>query len=550
MENREKILSRPMRGREKLAWDDVRETLNKGGRAQNQVLNLIMNEELDKANKILLDEVVPTQDIFVSGISDILDIKTDQVTNKIAEVTQRNQTTYWLIGLSSTVALMLFAFTIFVVRRTGKTEEALMNQGKRIRELYEVSSSPGRNLNEQISAMLKLGNRLLDLEIARVCKINPEAQTNTFIHVEAPESYDLAKGKVVPLDKSFCNITFSSNHPIALSDIGNSEYANTTYHEFSGLESYIAAKITIHGTDYGTVNFSSRYPHSKPFTDTDKDLVNLIGSWVSLALERQFAQNELYNAKVHAEEANQTKSDFLANMSHELRTPLNAIIGYSELLIEETEETVESGISTDLRKITFSGHHLLNLIDDILDLSKVEAGKMEFSLEKTDIHKLITNVAETFKLSLAKNNNVLSLEFDKNNNIAYVDPVRLRQSLINLIGNAVKFTNDGTIIIETKQQMRDSNLWTTITVIDDGIGIKQEAISKIFQPFQQASKETSIKYGGTGLGLAISQRMCQLMGGDLTVASCKGDGTTFTIWLPCNQSDSELIENTVRAANS
>ena len=157
-----------------------RETLNKGGRAQNQVLGLILNEELDKANKILLDEVVPTQDIFVDGISNILDLQTDQVANQIAEVTQRNQTTYWLISLSSAVALMLFAFTIFVVIKTGKTEEALMDQGKRIRELYEVSSKPGHNLDEQISEMLKLGNRLLDLEIARVCKINPEAETNTF----------------------------------------------------------------------------------------------------------------------------------------------------------------------------------------------------------------------------------------------------------------------------------------------------------------------------------------------------------------------------------
>ncbi|MCK4586712.1 MAG: MCP four helix bundle domain-containing protein, partial [Gammaproteobacteria bacterium] len=190
LSNREKIFSRPMRGREKIAWDDIKETLNKGGRSQNQVLGLIMDEELDKANKILLEEVVPTQDIFVEGISNILDLQTDQVADKIAEVTQRNQTTYWLIGLSSAVAIMLFAFTIFVVRKTGKTEEALMDQGKRIRELYEVSSKPGHNLDEQISEMLKLGNRLLDLEIARVCKINPEEETNTFLHVEAPESYN------------------------------------------------------------------------------------------------------------------------------------------------------------------------------------------------------------------------------------------------------------------------------------------------------------------------------------------------------------------------
>jgi len=550
LSSREKIFSRPMRGREKVAWDDIRETLNKGGRAQNQVLNLIMNEELGKANKILLDEVVPTQDIFVEGISNILDLQTNEVANKIAEVTQRNQTTYWLIGLSSVVALMLFAFTIFVVRKTGKTEEALMDQGKRIRELYEVSSKPGHNLDEQISDMLKLGNRLLDLEIARVCKINPETETNTFLYVEAPESYNINKGKIIPLGKSFCNITFSSDTAIALGDISHSDYANTKYHEFSGLESYIATKITVYGKDYGTVNFSSRYPHETPFTDTDKDLVNLIGKWVSLALERKFSQNALYEAKEHAEQANRTKSDFLANMSHELRTPLNAIIGYSELLIEETMETAESGVAGDLRKITYSGHHLLHLINDILDLSKVEAGKMEFSPENINIHELVTEVTETLKLTLAKNNNKLTVQFDEDNDSVFVDPTRMQQSLINLIGNAAKFTKNGTINIETKQQTREGKSWTTITVQDDGIGIDRDAVNKIFQPFQQASKETSIKYGGTGLGLAITHRMCQMMGGDLSVTSRKGEGSTFTIWLPNNQADSILLDGIARAVNS
>jgi len=544
---REKLFMRPMVGEEKKAWDNIKNTLNKGGRAQNQVLGLIMNDNLDEANKILLDEVVPTQDIFVEGISNILDLQTDQVTSKIAEVTQRNQTTYWLIGLSSTVALMLFAFTIYVVRKTGKTEEALMDQGKRIRELYEVSSSPGHNLDEQITAMLKLGNRLLGVEIARVCKINTEAKTNTFIHVEAPENYNIKQGKVIPLGKSFCNITYKSASAIAIGDIGKSEYANTEYHEFSGLESYIASRIIVYGKDYGTVNFSSRYPHSKPFTDTDKDLVNLIGAWVSLALERKFSQNALHDAKEHAEEANKTKSDFLANMSHELRTPLNAIIGYSELLIEESEA---SETNTDLNKIVFSGHHLLNLINDILDLSKVEAGKMEYSPSKVDIHHLINYVVETFKLNLSKNNIDLTVNLDKKNNIAFVDTTRLQQSLMNLIGNAVKFTKNGSINIETKQKNREGNTWTTIIIRDTGIGISQEDISKIFQPFQQASKETSIKYGGTGLGLAITHRICKMMGGDLTVASKQNEGSTFTIWLPNDEANTVLADNMAKAANS
>lgn len=547
--NREKVLSRPMRGREMLAWEDIRKTLNKGGRAQNNVLNLIMDENLEQANQILLDEVVPTQDVFVTGISNILDMQTEKVEQKIAEVTQRNKTTYWLIGLSSSVALMLFAFTIFVVRKTGKTEEALMNQGKRIRELYKVSSSPGLDFHEQIMEMLKLGSRLLDLEIARVCKINPLAHTNTFLYVHAPENYGIGPGKIVPLDKSFCSITYTANDAIAISDITNSEYGHTPFHEFSQLESYIATRIQVHGRDYGTVNFSSRHPHIKPFTDTDKDLVNLIGSWVSLALERQFAQEELHKAKENAESANQSKSAFLANMSHELRTPLNAIIGYSELIVEDMAENKNVSLPSDLEKITSSGRHLLDLINDILDLSKIEAGKMALSLKDTNIKEIIDDVVDALEHSSSEKNNTIITSYADNSFNAYVDSTRLRQTLFNLVGNAVKFTENGEISIELKPQQRNGKLWTTIAVSDNGIGIPQEALNELFQPFQQVSKETSVKYGGTGLGLAISQRMCQLMGGDITVISTKGEGSIFTIWLQKENTNIHFNEGNTQAVN-
>lgn len=550
LKNRDEVLSKVMPFKKKEAWDHVRETLNKGGRAQNQALQLILDEKLDKANKILLEEVVPTQDVFVKGISDILDLERSSVEKKVAEVTQRNQTSYWLIGLFSSVALLLFFFTIYVVRKTGRTEEALMDQGKRIRELYEVSSRPGFDLDEQIMEMLKLGSRLLDLEIARVCKINPEAQTNTFLYAYAPENYGVKPGKIVPLDKSFCNITYSSEEAIAISNISISKYAHTPYHEFSQLESYISAKIFVYGEQYGTVNFSSRHPRKKPFTDTDKDLVNLIGSWVSLALERQFAQEEIFQAKENAEAANQSKSAFLANMSHELRTPLNAIIGYSELIAEDIKANNEKSVQSDLDRISNSGHHLLNLINDVLDLSKIEAGKMEFIIQEANIAALINEAADTFGPSLKKNNNLLDIKVNDDQATARVDTTRFKQTLINLIGNSIKFTQNGQVSIELKPQIRDGETWTTIEISDTGIGIPQESISKIFQPFQQVSQETSIKYGGTGLGLAISRRMCRLMGGDITAVSCPGEGSTFTIWLPKHHGQNNFDAGPALAANN
>ena len=529
---RSKVLEQPMRIQEKMAWERIRGTLNKGSSAQNKVLQLILNEKLEAANKMLLDEVVPTQDLFVQGISDILDTQRSQVESKIAVVTHRNRTSYWLIGLFGSVAIMLGAFTIFIVRRTGKTEEALLNQGKRIRELYEVSSKAGFNIDEQISEMLKLGCRLLDLEIAKVCQIDLDKNTNTFLHTHAPEEYGVNPGTKLPLDNTFCSMTISSGEAISIHNTGKSEFSNSKPYKFSHLESYIASTISVRGKRYGTVNFSSRYPRPTAFTDTDKDLVNLIGNWVGLSLERQTSQEELYEAKESAEAASKTKSSFLANMSHELRTPLNAIIGYSELMIEDIRDSGDTERTQDLNNIASSGHHLLSLINDILDISKIEAGKIELTLHETNISKLINETIESIRPSLRKNNDTLVVSNQDGLGNAMIDPIRLKQALMNLFSNAVKFTENGVISITSEQTLHEDKPWITIHVKDTGIGIPDNEIDRLFQPFQQSTTGANTKYGGTGLGLAISRRICRLMGGDISIKSTEGEGSTFTIWLP------------------
>ena len=533
---RDDALSWPMFMEEKLAWDKVRETLNKGSAAQKQVLKLMFEEKFDEANALLLDTVVPVQDVFVDEISDILEGQRKEVESNIANVTHRNQTTYWLIFMFGSISVLLGILTITVIRRTGKTEDKLLEQGKRIRELYNVSSMAGLDIDEQIHEMLKLGCQLLNLEIAKVCKINEEEDTNTFLYTQAPEEYGVNIGTTLPLHKTFCSITFQAKDGVAIHDIGKSNHAEKPYYEFSGLESYIASIVSVHGRKYGTVNFSSRYPRRTPFTDIDKDMVKLIGSWIGLALERQLAQEEIYAAKETAENANKTKSAFLANMSHELRTPLNAIIGYSELLTEDLGGSVSKDVISDLKNISGSGHHLLNLINDVLDLSKVEAGKIHFDIKETGIIPLLNELLETFRPSLQKNNDKLVIDYADDVGSAKVDPVRFKQSVMNLLSNAVKFTENGTITIKANRMRKDDKSWISIQVSDTGIGISKEDISRLFQPFQQANMKTSIKYGGTGLGLALSRRMCRIMGGDITVESEENQGSTFTVLLPASQS--------------
>jgi signal transduction histidine kinase len=532
LSTRDKLLMRPMMGEEKRAWDHVRTTLNKGGRAQNEVLELILDEKLAAANNLLLHDVVPTQDIFVAAISDILDKQRDRVESKISDVTQRNHTTYWLIGLFASVALSRGICTIFVVRRTGKTEAALLKQGKRIRELYKVSSMAGLDIDEQISQMLKLGSRMLDMEIAKVCKVDSQKDTSCCLYLQAPDNFSKTHQKVLALKETLCRLTFPAQHAIAIHDVKHSPHNTITVKKNNDIQSYIGANLNVRGETFGTLSFSSLSPRLTSFTDTDKDLVHLISNWVSLSLERQISASELFQAKENAESANNTKSTFLANMSHELRTPLNAIIGYSELLISDLDENDDQQKISDLNNISQSGHHLLRLINDILDISKIEAGKMELSLETTNISNLIDETVESFRPSLIKNNDTLNVYTQENLSDALVDPLRLKQVLLNLFSNAVKFTENGTITVTTEQTNLTDKGWVVIQVTDTGIGMEKNEIATLFQPFQQTSAVAGTQYGGTGLGLAISRRICRLMGGDIQLKSTKGKGSTFSIWLP------------------
>ena len=246
----------------------------------------------------------------------------------------------------------------------------------------------------------------------------------------------------------------------------------------------------------------------------------------------QLHEQKLAQAMVSAEEANRAKSEFLANMSHELRTPMNAILGYSEMLIEEAEDLQQEDFIPDLKKINQAGTHLLALINDILDLSKIESGKMEAFAEEIDINTLIDEVSGTTQPLMEKNNNTLSIERGKELGKAHQDLTKLRQTLFNLLSNAAKFTHDGTITLHANRIEQAGVDWLTLAVSDTGIGIAADKIEHVFKEFTQADGSTTRDYGGTGLGLAISRRFCQLLGGDLNVHSELGEGSTFSIRIP------------------
>ncbi len=240
---------------------------------------------------------------------------------------------------------------------------------------------------------------------------------------------------------------------------------------------------------------------------------------------------KLQEALAFSASASRAKSVFVANMSHELRTPLNAIIGYSEMLAEETEEAGLSHYTADINKIISSAKHLLSLIRDVLDLSKIEAGKMEAFLGDVNIEVVVNDLKSIITPLIEKNNNVFQLHIGKIGTM-HTDDMRLRQALLNLLSNASKFTKDGIISLDINPLLMDDKEWVQFSVTDTGIGMPADELEKLFQAFSQVDSSSTRKFGGTGLGLYLTRLFCEMLGGEITAESTYGKGSTFTITLP------------------
>ena len=253
-----------------------------------------------------------------------------------------------------------------------------------------------------------------------------------------------------------------------------------------------------------------------------------------LAIQNARLFQEIQEKSRELETASQHKSQFLANMSHELRTPLNAIIGVSEMLVEDAREAGDAHLAEPPERILRAGRHLLALINDILDLSKIEAGKMELNLDVFAVEPLVEDVAATVRPLAEKNGNRLDMECASDVGTMRADPTRVRQALLNLAGNAAKFTTNGRITLSVAREPEGGRDWIAIRVADTGIGMTPEQTERLFQEFMQADASTTRKYGGTGLGLAISRQFCRMMGGDISVESVPGSGSIFTIRLPAH----------------
>jgi signal transduction histidine kinase len=304
------------------------------------------------------------------------------------------------------------------------------------------------------------------------------------------------------------------------------------------LESYISTPIWFEGKIFGTLNFSSTKIREKGFSDEEVSFIEILAQAMSYKFsidDKVYQQNKLIEdleaQKRIAEEATRAKSQFLANMSHELRTPLNGIIGYADLLLEDVED-LDDDIKSDLDKIKQSGVHLLGLINQILDLSKVEAGKMDVFPTRFSVEGTVEKIATIVRPMIEKNRNDFEIDMEGAPEFFTSDLEKYNQIVINLLSNAAKFTSEGLVKLRVSEQVDNGTHWLVTVVRDSGIGIPKDKLQSIFHEFTQVDGSTRRRYAGTGLGLSICNEFAHLLGGHLAVESREGKGAVFTLRLP------------------
>ncbi|WPZ33766.1 response regulator [Thalassobaculum sp. OXR-137] len=392
-----------------------------------------------------------------------------------------------------------------------------------LHQFHELSTDVSLNTHERIRQILQLGGRHFGTDVGTASRITGGQYVVEHSVGSGPIR---APGTTFDLKTTYCKHTLMHDRALALHDVETSDLAEALCFRIFGLRTYIGAPVIVEGEVYGTIHFSSLDARELPFSKSDLVLVEMMGRWLGMELERDRALARLSSARDAAEEGTRAKSSFLANMSHEIRTPLNGIIGLGRLLSQTPLNPKQQDYA---QKVLFSSENLLGIINDILDFSKIEAGQVQMERTEFRLMKVIESVTAMVAPRATEKDLEFLISVDPDTPQELVgDPLRLGQILTNLCSNAIKFTSEGEIIVSVRPvEIVDGRVELQVSVRDSGVGMTPEQIGQIFRPFTQADVSTTRKFGGTGLGLTISKELAELMGGRIWVESEPGVGSTF-----------------------
>jgi len=411
------------------------------------------------------------------------------------------------------------------IKERERVEKALAAHHHSLVRLQGLTSSTDLDFDEKAEALLKLGCETFNMPLGIISHITGEVYAVRY--VTGPD-WAPPQGTTFELANTYCIHTLNANAPTAFANAGQSEIATHPCYVNFGLESYIGCKVVVSGKMYGTLNFSNPEPHLAGFSEAEYSLVQLFADWLGSELTRKQNEDVIFQAMLAAEQANKAKSEFLSSMSHELRTPLNAILGFAQILSLDTQNPISDKHKDEAQQIIKGGEHLLDLINEVLNLAAIEAGGLELEIEPIDVEEVLeTCLSMVFPLTHTQN---VSVDTDHFAGVfVLADRVRFKQVLFNLLSNAVKYNKVYGNVSVTQCLADDGR--QRISITDTGIGIATNKQADLFKPFARLGAENS-NIEGSGIGLTITKHLLEAMKGDVGFESVEGQGSTFWLDLP------------------